>query len=933
MNKGLNHNKRTGALLFSSLTAAALGLAILNTNVVKADSNSGTQDTAQNFDKNDSRVKTRVANSTVSQENNQGVTTDNANTTAPEGNANGTTNNADETQNGSVDSPQGNNKNSNSQTSAGNDQPETDITKNENKISTKTIKTGKWGNADVSYDSDTNVLTVSGSQDKKNPTIVSNAGLVAGFLGQDGPDPECTHVKKVNFDGYFKVVGDVKSVFIRLRGLTDIEGLENVDTSEATTMYAWFAQCSSLKHVDLSHFNTSNVKNMSYMFEACTNLEDLDLSNFDTRKVTDMSYMFEACTNLEELDLSKFDTSQVRDMSYMFAGCESLKELDLQNFNTAQVTDMSFMFLECKGLEKLNVTSFDTSNVKNMEYMFNCCASLPTVDVHNFNTSNVTNMAAMFCMYYFHISGTGQVFGWDSKLTSLDLSNFDTSNVTDMGGMFFKCTKLKELNISNFDTSKVTTMNSMFQACNKLTSLDLSNFNTANVTDMYGMFRDTNSLISLNVSSFDTTNVTNMGQMFYLYADTYHGEKYPELSNLRTLDISNFKISDNTYCGSMLKGQAGLLVLKLGDNVKNFSQMGLDTPGIWLNVGGGSLQKPDASDHWPSDELMKNWNGKKETYVRQATITAHYQDENGKKLTDDESFTGTYSTNYEFKKDFTGYTLIATQGKVSGTIGKDLDDVTFVYKKDDSGSNGSGSNGSGSNGSGSNSSGSNSSGSNGSGSNGSGSNNSGSNNSGSNGHGTNSGINDNNTVARVEVHYQDENENEIAPSKILTGVVGEGYITKALDITGYTLKLRPVNATGFFSSQPQTVTYVYSRNGVIRTVRHNSYLYDQNGGRKAGEYFIGKKIKTYGSRLIQNKKYYELGNDTFVKANNVTGIKRKLKHNAYIYTRKANKKVKRSGRKVLKKKQTIRTYGGAIKMHNKLYYIVGKNRYIKKANF
>ena len=865
MNKGLDRNKRTGALLFSSLTAAALGLTILNTNVVKADSNSGAQDTAQNFDKNDSRVKTRVANSTVSQENNQGVTTDNANTTAPEGNANGTTDNADETQNGSVESPQGNNKDSNSQTSAGNDQPETDITKNENKISTKTIKTGKWGNADVSYDSDTNVLTVSGSHDKENPTIVSNAGLVAGFLGQDGPDPECTHVKKVIFDGYFKVVGNTRSVFLRLRGLTDIENLENVDTSEATNMYAWFAQCSSLKHVDLSHFNTSNVKNMNSMFEACTNLEDLDLS--------------------------KFNTFQVTDMSYMFAGCESLKELDLQNFNTSQVTDMSFMFAECKGLEKLNVTSFDTSKVKNMEYMFNCCASLPTVDVHNFNTSNVTNMAAMFCMYYFHISGTGQVFGWDSKLTSLDLSNFDTSNVTDMGGMFFKCTKLKDLNISNFDTSKVTTMNSMFQACNKLTSLDLSNFNTANVTDMYGMFRDTNSLISLNVSSFDTRNVTNMGQMFYLYVDTSKN-KYPELSNLRTLDISNFKISDNTYCGYMLKGQAGLLVLKLGDEVKNFSQMGLDTPGTWLNVGTGTMQHPEASEKWSSDELMKNWNGKEETYVREATINAHYQDQNGKTLAPDESFTGTYGTQYEAKaKEIPGYTLMTMPKNASGRIGENLDDITFIYKTNDS------------------------------------------NNSGSNDHGTNSGINDNNTIARVEVHYQDENNNEIAPSKILTGVVGEGYITKALDITGYTLKLRPVNATGFFSSQPQTVTYVYSRNGVIRTVRHNSYLYDQNGGRKAGEYFIGKKIKTYGSRLIQNKKYYELGNDTFVKANNVTGIKRKLKHNAYIYTRKANKKVKRSGRKVLKKKQTIRTYGGAIKMHHKLYYIVGKNRYIKKANF
>ena len=739
MNKGLDHNKRTGALLFSSLTAAALGLMSLNTNVVKADSNSGTQDTARSFNKNDndSRVKTRVANNTVSQVNNQVVTTNNANTTAPEGNTNGTTDNADETQNGGVESPQGNNKDSNSQTSAGNDQPETDITKNENKISTKTIKTGKWGNADESYDSDTNVLTVSGSHDKDNPTIVSNAGLVAGFLGQDGPDPECTHVKKVNFDGYFKVVGEVKSVFIRLKGLTDIVGLENVDTSEATTMYAWFSQCSSLKHVDLSHFNTSNVKNMYCMFDRCTNLEDLDLS--------------------------KFDTSQVKDMSYMFAGCESLKELDLQNFNTSQVTDMSFMFAECKGLEKLNVTSFDTSKVKNMEYMFNCCASLPTVDVRNFNTHNVTNMAAMFCMYYFHISGTGQVFGWDSKLTSLDLSNFDTSNVTDMGGMFFKCTKLKELNISSFDTSKVTTMNSMFQACNKLTSLDLSNFNTANVTDMYGMFRDTNSLISLNVSSFDTRNVTNMGQMFYLYVDTSKN-KYPELSNLRTLDISNFNISNTTYCGYMLKGQAGLLVLKLGKGNKNVSQMGLDTPGTWLNVGvNGTMQRPEASEKWSSDQLINNWKdgAKDETYVRETTITAHYQDENGNKLEEDEEYKGTYGTPYEAKvKEIPGYVLPAMPKNAKGLIGENVDDIMFIYQKPTDNGNGK------------------------------------------------TPV----KAADVTVHYEDENGNQIAPNVILSGNVGDGYQTETKTISGYTLKTRPNNATGFFTSQPQDVVYVYTKN-------------------------------------------------------------------------------------------------------------------------
>ena len=741
MNKGLDHNKRTGALLFSSLTAAALGLMSLNTNVVKADSNSGTQDTAQSFNKNDndSRVETRVANNTISQANNQGATADNANTTAPEGNANGTTDNADETQNGSVDSPQGTNKESNSQTSAGNDQPETDITKNENKISTKTIKTGKWGNADVRYDSDTNVLTVSGSHDKDNPTIVSNAGLVAGFLGQDGPDPECTHVKKVTFDGYFKVVGDVKSVFIRLRGLTDIEGLENVDTSEATTMYAWFSQCSSLKHVDLSHFNTSNVKNMYCMFDRCTNLEDLDLS--------------------------KFDTSQVKDMSYMFAGCKSLKELDLQHFDTSKVTNMSYMFAGCESLEKLNVTSFNTTNVKDMSFMFNHCASLTNIDVHSFDTKNVENMKAMFSMYYSYSSDTSSVFGWDSSLVSLDLSNFKTSKVTDMSSMFFKCTKLKDLNISSFDTSQVTNMISMFNGCNKLTYLDLRNFDTANVTDMSYMFRDTNSLVGLNLSSFNTSKVTSMSQMFYLYANPKVDGKYPKLSNLRTLDISNFDMSSNGNTYDMLRGHQNLLVLKLGKGNKLVSIMGLDTPGTWLNVGKKTMQDPESSEKWSSDELMKNWQvgAKDETYVRETTITAHYQDEKGKTLAPDETYTGTYGTPYEAKvKEIPGYVLTAMPKNAKGLIGENVDDIMFIYQKPTKPTD--------------------------------------------NGNGKTPV-----QAADVTVHYEDENGNQIAPNVILSGNVGDGYQTETKAISGYTLKTRPNNAAGFFTSQPQDVVYVYTK--------------------------------------------------------------------------------------------------------------------------
>lgn len=61
---------------------------------------------------------------------------------------------------------------------------------------------------------------------------------------------------------------------------------------------------------------------------------------------------------------------------------------------------------------------------------------------------------------------------------------------------------------------EVTDMTKMFMRCSNLTSIDLSNFNISNVTDMRAMFFYCASLITLDLSNFDTSNVTNMYSMF-----------------------------------------------------------------------------------------------------------------------------------------------------------------------------------------------------------------------------------------------------------------------------------------------------------------------------------------------------------------------------------------------------------------------------------
>ena len=269
-----------------------------------------------------------------------------------------------------------------------------------------------------------------------------------------------------------------------------------------TSCYCWFSGCNNLTEIKgIEYLNTENVTNMQEMFNACSKLTSLNLTSFNTAEVTNMSFMFHNCKVLTSLNLSNFNTEKVTDMQGMFWECSDLTSLDLSNFNTENVTAMNYMFNGCSDLTSLNLSNFNTAKVTKMDYMFYNCNKLTSLDLTSFNTAEVTKMDNMFRSC--------------TDLTSLNLSNFNTAKVTDMQGMFYGCNALTSLDLTSFNTAEVTDMSNMFRLCNKLTSLDLSNFNTAKVTDMAYMFKSCSALTSLDLSSFNTAEVKNMTQMFY----------------------------------------------------------------------------------------------------------------------------------------------------------------------------------------------------------------------------------------------------------------------------------------------------------------------------------------------------------------------------------------------------------------------------------
>ena len=447
--------------------------------------------------------------------------------------------------------------------------------------------------------------------------------------------------------------------------------------------------------------------------------------------------LFNDISNLEEFEgLSNLDTSQVTSMNSMFANDPKLKSLDLSNFNTSNVTDMRYLFQSCYSLKNLDLSSFDTANVKDMNTMFYLCSSL----------------------------------------SNLNLNNFDTKNVENMSNMFFSCFNLTSLNINSFNTSKVTDFSGMFSGCESLTQLDVSHFNTSNVTNMNGMFSSCSNLTKIDVSHFNTDKVTNMFQMFF-------GD-----NSLTNLDISNFNMDSVTNSAVMLIGLNSLNYLKLGAK-NSLANTSLNTPGIWVNVGNGTAEHPQAlkDKRWTSRQLLTNYNPAKDAdaYVRyNAAVITHYQDQDGNQLAPTDVQTGGLNTPYTTKpKDITGYTLAETPANASGSFAnKTITDVVYLYKKAPIA--------------------------------------------------TKPPVNPiiPSKAANVVVHYQDESGNPLTSDIVLSGNLSDGYITDIKEFNGYHLKSRPTNATGFFSTQAQDVTYIYAKdsNSPSENVPINNNHQDKN---------------------------------------------------------------------------------------------------------
>ena len=348
------------------------------------------------------------------------------------------------------------------------------------------------------FDNATGTLTFRRGLSKPEGAYDLNEGNIKpGWLTQK------EDIKKVVFDASFANARPTSCCkwFDGCQKLTEIKGIENLNTQNVTDMSSMFSDCQKLTSLDLSNFNTANVKYMRSMFGFCQELTSLNVTNFNTANVEDMRSMFKNCSALTGIFASnKFVTDQVIDGSDMFSGCDKL--IGAIKYIGSQTDHHYANYVDGYFSPEGGFPAYAVFDGGTRTLTFGCGPSKPA-GAYDLNVENNTP-------------------GWNAQKENIEKVVFDASfantRPTSCYYWFCGCSKLTDIEgIENLNTENVTNMNSMFDRCSALTSLDLTNFNTAQVSDMSYMFMGCSALTTIFVSDkFVTDQVTDGRDMFHM---------------------------------------------------------------------------------------------------------------------------------------------------------------------------------------------------------------------------------------------------------------------------------------------------------------------------------------------------------------------------------------------------------------------------------
>ena len=179
-----------------------------------------------------------------------------------------------------------------------------------------------WCTVPITINTDTGVLTIKGGTTAFTylPGIIDADDGIAAVLESFDADI-VNKITKINIVDTVIINGEGRYMFRNLPNLTEITGLENLDT-------VTYQRVTSLKDLFENDKNLVTIKG----------LEKNAKTKFDTSKLNDLTEMFKGCSSLSTLDLSGIDMSKVNSWTNMFADCSNLTTLTLGEKSKFDIT-------------------------------------------------------------------------------------------------------------------------------------------------------------------------------------------------------------------------------------------------------------------------------------------------------------------------------------------------------------------------------------------------------------------------------------------------------------------------------------------------------------------------------------------------------------------------------------------------------------------
>ena len=185
-----------------------------------------------------------------------------------------------------------------------------------------------------------------------------------------------------------------KGLFGGLSKLEEVD-ISGFDCSQVRDLSGMFRNCKSLVKADLSELDFEMLKVVDDMFEGCESLISVSWPS-SVPNLRSARHLFAECVSLKEVDLSALGTRSLRNVSHMLSGCIALRSICLDGWEATRLRDTSFMFDDCRSLADIPIADWDLSLDKDASFMFAGCASMVRIPVEHWDIGKCTNMAGMF---------------------------------------------------------------------------------------------------------------------------------------------------------------------------------------------------------------------------------------------------------------------------------------------------------------------------------------------------------------------------------------------------------------------------------------------------------------------------------------------------------------------------------------------------------